>query len=261
MGALGYRRKTSFQTGMMAAQISEFSLILVALGVSLGQVAPAVLSIVTLVGIITIFISSYLILYSDVLYVYAAPYLRIFERSNSPREKKPRTVNYPVILIGSGRVGFDFIKLFKKEKQRFLVVDHDPEVISQLEKEKVPHIYGDVGDPDFLEEIKASQAKLIVSTAPDLQTNLIILSCARRLGRRPAFVAVAHRTSNALALYEAGADYVILPHFLGSAHAASLVGRYSKDMTKLQTVRNKHIINLQTRIFRGHDHPEVDRAR
>ncbi len=260
MGALGYRRKTSFQTGMMAAQISEFSLILVALGVSLGQVAPVVLSIVTLVGIITIFISSYLILYSDVLYVYAAPYLRIFERKDA-HEANLRSSDYPVILIGSGRVGFDFIALFKKEKQRFLVIDHDPDAISDLEKENIPHRYGDVGDPDFLEEIKIAQAKLVVSTAPDLETNLIVLSCARRLGKGPAFIAVAHRTSNALALYEAGADYVILPHFLGSAHAAALVRRYAKDKSKLRVIRTQHIASLRTRISHGHEHPEIDRAR
>jgi Kef-type K+ transport system membrane component KefB len=70
MGTLGYKKKTSFQTGTMAAQISEFSLILVALGVSLGQVSKEVLSMVTLVGLITIFISSYLILYSDKIYKY-----------------------------------------------------------------------------------------------------------------------------------------------------------------------------------------------
>ncbi|MFZ2887076.1 MAG: cation:proton antiporter, partial [Minisyncoccia bacterium] len=114
MGALGYRKKTSFQTGTMAAQISEFSLILVALGVSLGQVAPSVLSTVTLVGIITIFISSYLILYSDTIYKYISNYLTIFERKTA-REHRVRTTYPSAILVGGGGIGFDFIKLFSSE--------------------------------------------------------------------------------------------------------------------------------------------------
>lgn len=260
MGFLGYRRKTSFQTGTMAAQISEFSLILVALGVSLGQVAPSVLSIVTLVGIITIFISSYLILYSDILYAYCAPYLKIFERRNA-REKVPRTLSYPTILIGSGRVASEFIALFRQEKRRFLVIDHDPDAISDLEKRRITHAYGDAGDPDFLEELKISRASLIVSTAPELETNLILISWAKRNGRNPLVVVVTHRVASALRLYEAGADYVILPHFLGGSYAASLVGRFSKSATALVGTRRKHIEDLHQRMLKGQEHPEIDRLR
>jgi Trk K+ transport system NAD-binding subunit len=258
MGVLGYRKKTSFQTGMMAAQISEFSLILVALGVSLGQVAPAVLSTVTLVGIITIFISSYLILYSDTLYRYAAPYLGIFERKNTREEPVP-SEDYPTILIGGGRIGFDFVTLFREEGRRFLVIDHDSEVVEQLERDNVAHEYGDATDPDFLDELKIHEATLVVSTVHDLETNLIILSGAKRDGEGPVFMAVAHRISHALELYEAGADYVILPHFLGGEYAASLVRRFSKDVTEIKTVREEHVAHLQARASHGHEHPQIER--
>lgn len=260
MGALGYRRKTGFQTGMMAAQISEFSLILVALGVTLGQVAPEILSAVTLVGIITIFISSYLILYSDTIYRYVGPYLKIFERKNA-KERSPRTKTYPTILVGANRIGFDFVRLFKEEKHSFLVIDQDPEVIEQLAKDKIPHEYGDAGDPDFLEEIQIGKAELIVSTVPDLETNLIILSHAKRGAQDPVVVVVSHHVTNALELYNAGADYVILPHFLGGNYAASLVQKFTKGAKKLQSVRTEHIAYLQSRAEHGHEHPQLERLR
>ncbi len=260
MGSLGYRKKTSFQTGMMAAQISEFSLILVALGVSLGQVAPVILSIVTLVGIITIFISSYLILYSDVLYVYFARYLNIFERKHTKRETVSKD-SFPVILIGSSRIGFDFINLFKKEKRNFIVVDHDPEIIDSLTKSEVPNEYGDANDPDFLDELKVSKAELIVSTVPDLETNLVLLSCAKREGKGPVVMVVSHRIINALELYKAGADYVILPHFLGGTYAASLVHKFAREAVDLGEIREKHIEDLLSRASHGHEHPEIDRLR
>lgn len=260
MGAMGYRRKTSFQTGMVAAQISEFSLILVALGVSLGQVGEEVLSMVTLVGLVTIFASSYLILYSDKIYAYLAPYLKIFERKDV-HEQSPRVKKYSTLLIGGSRIGSDFISLFKNSKKGFIVVDHDPEVTALLAEKKVPHLYGDANDPDLLEDLKIHQMELVVSTVPDLDTNLILLSCAKRGAEPPVVIVVAHRITNALELYNAGADYVILPHFLGGAHAASLIKKYTKKASEIKVMRDLHIHELQSRADQGHEHPQIDRMR
>jgi len=259
MGAMGYRRKTSFQTGMMAAQISEFSLILVALGVSLGQVHLNVLTMVTLVGLITIFISTYLILYSDKLYKYLAPYLRIFERKDA-KESYPRKRTYEAILIGSGRIAFDFIQLFKEEKVRFLVIEHDPEAIGKLSLDKIPHEFGDAGDPDFLDEINVRQANLVVSTVPEMETNRLVLAAAKRDNKDAIVMLVAHRIDDALELYESGADYVILPHFLGASYASSLVRQFTEHAAKLQTIRDKHIAHLRERLQHKHDHPELERG-
>lgn len=255
MGVLGYRKKTSFQTGMMAAQISEFSLILVALGVTLNQVAPSVLSMVTLVGIITIFISSYLILYSDKIYERVSPYLRFFERGRA-RDQDIPSENYPVILIGGGLVGFEFIEYFNRQGSRFLVLDHDPEVIAGLARDGVNHEYGDAYDPDLLDELKVSAAELVVSTVPDLETNLVLLASAKRRDTGPIVMIVAHRISHALELYEAGADYVILPHFLGGAYAASLVGDLTASAGARQKIRTTHIAQLRARTAHGHEHPQ-----
>ncbi len=260
MGAMGYRKKTSFQTGMMAAQISEFSLILVALGVSLGQVSQTVLSVVTLVGIITIFISSYLILYSDKLYLYVADYLNIFQKKQIV-ERPIRTLTNTAVLIGGNRIGFDFIELFSEGKKKFLVIDYDPDVISKLEELKIPHEYGDANDPDLLEELKINKAKIVVSTVPDLQTNLIVLGCAKRDKKSPIVIVVAHQVGDALTLYDAGADYVILPHFLGATYAASLVRKFTEEALDFGEVRDKHIKHLHTRVAQGHEHPHIDRSR
>lgn len=260
MGLLGYRKKTSFQTGMMAAQISEFSLILVGLGVSLNQVAPSVLSIVTLVGVITIFISTYLIYYSDQLYRILAPMLHIFEKK-SAREKSVEADKYPVIIIGSGRTSYDFIEYFKKEGVTFLVIDHDPDVIKHLSDEGIVCEYGDASDPDFLEDLKVRDAELIVSTSPDLATNHLLLAVAKRGGKGPLVWVVAHRIHNALELYKAGADYVILPHFLGGKYAASLLKRHKRGDVNLSEMKQKHVVELTKRLRIGHEHPHVERMR
>lgn len=260
MGVLGYRKKTSFQTGMMSAQISEFSLILVALGVSLGQVLPEVLSTVTLVGLITIFISSYLILYSDRVYNHLSKYLGIFERKGA-HESSPHIKSYSVFLIGANRIGSEFIRLFKEEKRKFMVIEQDPETLSELALNKIEHVYGDAGDPDLLEELKVHEAELVVSTAPDLETNLIILSAIKRGGKDPMVMMVAHRVSNALKLYEAGADYVILPHFIGGSYATSLLAKFKADNVEMKTIRGEHIQYLESRALTIHENPELEKLR
>ncbi len=260
MGALGYRKKTGFQTGMMAAQISEFSLILVALGVSLNQIAPNILTMVTVVGLVTIFISSYLILHSDTIYKYLAPYLRIFERTDA-RERSLRKKSYSAILIGGGRIGFDFITLFKEQGLPFLVIEHDPEIIAQLVHDKVPHEFGDAGDPDFLDELNLGQASIVVSTVPELETNRMVLAGAKRDDKDPVVMLVAHRIDDALELYEAGADYVILPHFLGGSYATNLVHQFTEHASKLQTIREKHIAHLLARTARHQEHPDLNHSR
>lgn len=260
LGFLGYRKKTSFQTGMMAAQVSEFSLILVGLGVSLKQVSPAVLSTVTLVGVITIFISTYLIYYSDTLYQYFAPFLGIFERKGV-REQAIRTKKYPVILVGGGRVSYDFVQLLRKEKIDFLILDHDPEVIEQLKREGYNCEYGDVSNPDFLEDMKLDEARLVISTAADIEADHIIISTAKRKDTGPLVWVVSNNISNALELYDSGADYVILPHFLGGKYAASLLRRHTRGEINIPNIRKKHIAMLKTRAEYGHEHPQIERRR
>ena len=68
MGLMGYTKRTGFLSGLTVAQISEFSIILVALGVSVGHLDQNILSLVTMVGLITIAGSTYMITYSKQIY-------------------------------------------------------------------------------------------------------------------------------------------------------------------------------------------------
>jgi Kef-type K+ transport system membrane component KefB len=86
MGALGYRKRTGFLAGLTVAQISEFSLIFVAMGVSLGHIADDALGLVTMVGLVTIAASTYMITFSHHLYALFEPLLGVFERKATPRE-------------------------------------------------------------------------------------------------------------------------------------------------------------------------------
>jgi len=254
MGYLGYRRKTSLQTGLTVAQVSEFSLILIALGVSLGHVPPPVLSLVTLVGLITIFGSTYLVLYSDAIYKRLAPYLGLFERADA-HEKRLRKTGHPIILLGCGRIGYDFIETLQHVDKDLLVVDYSPDIIADLEKRGIACAFGDAGDLDFLESLDLSSTELVVSTIPDTEANILIHRAVKAKNPDAVVMVLAHRIKDALSHYDEGVDYVILPHFLGGKYAAELILKFKDDKSRYKTLRREHIEHLKLRVHLGHEHP------
>ena len=183
MSRMGYRAETTFKTGMALAQISEFSLILIALGYSLGQVNSAVLSLVTLVGLFTITISSYFILYSDQLFARVQKLMTKFERSkdNGVNEEQAEK-SYDAIVVGAGRFGSEVISGLVSNQSRVLVVEMDPEALSKAAALGAETLFGDAGDPDFAKLLPIHQTGTIICTAPDRRSNTLLLEAMKSLG-------------------------------------------------------------------------------
>jgi Kef-type K+ transport system membrane component KefB len=213
MGILGYKKRTSFLTGLTVAQISEFSLILVLLGQKLGHLDESAVKTVVGVGILTIGISTYLILYSDEIFRRLSRYLSIFERKRV-FEDKDFMVEYkkPIILIGAHRTGQSIA--LNVPPKNLLVIDFDPNIISFLKKHNIDYIFGDIADPDVLEKANIPQAKIIISTSPDFNDNMTLLEEVNKIKEnKPKIILRAETEKDALILYEKGADYVLLPNF------------------------------------------------
>lgn len=171
MGLMGYRKRTGFLAGLTVAQISEFSLILAALGVSLGHVDESVLGLVTLVGLITISASTYMILYSHRLYELLAPRLKLFERSiNSELNMdalEDETRNPDIIVFGLGKFGRSIAQSFKASGYSVLGFDFDPERVKRANSEGIPAAYGDAEDSEFFETLPISHARWVVGAVHD----------------------------------------------------------------------------------------------
>lgn len=254
MGVLGYNRRTLFLAGLSMAQVSEFSLILITLGITLGQIGENILALITLVALITITLSSYMMIYSEKLYIFFRPYLKIFTRKKTVSATKS-IANYDIVLFGFNRIGYDFLGVFKKLNKKFLVVDHSPEAISLLKKLNVDCVYGDADDGDLIDELHLEESKLIISTIPDLDTNLYIVQKIRLKNKDSIVLAVAHMINDAFKLYEEGVDYVIMPHFLGGSYASRLVLENRFEESHYTTIRDEHIQALLNRKKIGHEHP------
>jgi len=255
MGIFGYNKKTGFMAGLTVAQISEFSLILVALGVKVGHLSQEILSLVTLIGLITIGGSTYMIMYSDKIYPRISKLLTVFEKKKLCKKEIPKK-EYQYILLGYNRIGYSILKAFSKLTKDYVVIDFDPKTINELKTQKAPCIYRDVEDVEFLEELNLKKAKVIVSTIPEKEKNLFLL---REFKKRNTNIVIltARQISDALELYKAGADYVILPHFLGGEYVSKMIEKAQANQEIYSIERKKEIKELRNRIKQGHEHPEV----
>jgi Kef-type K+ transport system membrane component KefB len=232
MGAMGYRKRTSFLAGLTVAQISEFSLILVALGLTLGHVQPEVSGLVTVVGLITIGLSTYMILYSHPLYERLAPWLSLFERRRPHHEEDshdlPGATPPEIILFGLGRYGSRIAAGLLRQGQAVLAVDFDPEVVQAWRERGHPVQYGDAEDPDFAAHLPLQHARLVLCTVPLVDTNLTLLRGLRHHGYQGRVVLSAHRPQDARRLEQAGADLVLQPfHDAADRALEILTGRES----------------------------------
>jgi len=261
MGILGYRKKTSFQAGLTVAQISEFSLILIALGVKVGHLTNEILSLVTIVGLITITGSTYMISYSDKIYPHISKYLSIFEKKKIKRKWQVQDKNFELILFGYNRIGSDILQSFKKLKKKFLVVDYNPETISSLSRQKINCKYGDADDEEFLNEMDWKHAKMVVSTIPDFDTNMLIIDRVLESNKKAIIIVVSYNTKEADLLYKKGATYVIMPHFLGGKYASRMIREYETDLGKFLEEKTRHIHYLKRKKKMGYEHPSTEKNR
>ncbi len=171
MGAMGYRKRTGFLAGLTVAQISEFSLIFMAMGMSLGHVNEEAMGLVTLVGLVTIAVSVYMITWSHRLYQFLEPYLGIFERRTPYRETGEASAqgnqgSHDFIIFGLGRYGSRIGSRLKDQGFRVLGIDFDPEAVTKWHGMGFDAEFGDATDPDFLAHLNLADVRAVVSAVP-----------------------------------------------------------------------------------------------
>lgn len=244
MGILGYKKRTAFFVGLGMAQISEFSFVLMQLGKNVGHIDERSVTIVTLVGIITITVSSYMILGSNWLYKYLSVFLKIFERKitiERPLAHKDMADHF--VLIGSHRLGGHLLSVLPMDKTE--IIDFNPDTTKKLEAKGYNVIYGDMSDEEIQDDANMLKAKLIISTVPDLNDNISILARIKeeKLEKSPKVMVTANEEWEAKILYEKGADYVILPHFIGAQQIAYMIEE-DHDLPRLKEYREKDLAVL-----------------
>ncbi|WP_194778315.1 cation:proton antiporter [Pararhodonellum marinum] len=230
MGLMGYRKRTSFLAGLTVAQISEFSLIFAGLGLAVGHINKDIVGLITLVGLVTIALSTYLIIYSHQIFNFLSPFLSIFERKNILVEQENTnldSIDYDVIIIGLGRFGNRLADMLDNHTNiRYLGIDFDPSIIRDWREKKRPIIYGDIYDPELLEVLPYSNSDVIISTIHDINlSKQLVKDLKRRKYNGKVFVtALTDKENNELTAI--GIEHILIPHSLA---AANFFNTYLKD--------------------------------
>lgn len=218
----GYHPRTGFLVGLTMAQISEFSFIVLAAGISMGMVESSLLGLATIVGMVTMVVSTYLINYNEQIY----PYIEWMLRWMMPRKADPdhiKITTHDIVMIGYEELGHQILPTVKALSKEYVVVDFDPIAVEQLTKAGESVVYGDAGNEDFLEEHQVHRARMVICTVADKAVNEDLLNYLHSKHSKATIVLTARKGEIAEELYDLGATFVINTSQLGGHSFARLL--------------------------------------
>lgn len=249
LACLGFKPRTGFLAGVTVAQVSEFSLILVAIGKKLGHLHNDDVALITITSIVSIALSSYMIMYAGKMADFMHGFLSIFDFKKGSAEKHLSTVvlKNHIVLVGAHRLGHHLLEALQKNPIPFVVVDFNPEIVEQCIEQGMLSVCGDITDPYIQEQVNIQSAKIIISTVPDHNDNLALISAIEKnvKGRRtkPKLIFVAQNEEDIRSLYSKGIDYVVSPHVLGGQHLAQVLKGKTLHL-ELKKLREHHLKHM-----------------
>jgi len=238
VGSMRYSKHTAVTAGLTMGQISEFSLILAALGLGLGHIDKPTMGLITLIGLITFALSTYMILYSHWLYRWLAPAFKSIKSSlrfsdeRQPDAEKENPSPFDTIVFGLGRYGRNLVQELQRHGHSVLCVDFDPERVRFWRQRGFEAIYGDLEDTELFHDLPLADAQWVVSTIPGRDKCLVLLHTLQQNGFVGGTALTADTMQHREFLLTAGADVVLLPFRDAATEAASLLTSQQQDEPK-----------------------------
>jgi Kef-type K+ transport system membrane component KefB/voltage-gated potassium channel Kch len=228
--------RASLLPAINLAQMSEFAMVIAAIGLTYQHIDRSTVSLLIFVFAITSVASTYLIGYSHPLQEMLAGWLRMagladLDRGQDSDASKRALSGKDVVVLGFFTEASALVHEYEMAKHpllaRLLVIDFNPDVHAELTRRGISCKYGDVASMQTLHHAEVHDAKLVVSTIPDTilkgTSNLRLLQQARRLCPHASVVVTATRAASALELYDAGADFVFVSRLHSAAQMASIL--------------------------------------
>ncbi len=254
---LGHR--ASLLPSINLAQMSEFSMVIAAIGLADHHIDQKTVSVLIFVFAFTSVASTYLIGYSHGLQNLLAGWLRWMGLEDLDARAvdapaAPTHAGKDVVVLGFFVEASALVHEYELDVKsgrhplldRLLVIDFNPLVHEELIRRNIACVYGDISHLETLRHAEIRNATLIVSTIPDTMlkgtNNLELLRKSRQLCPRGKVIVTAIRTASALELYEAGADYVFMPGLQSAAQMASILAEgLEQGFERLRTEQIEHL--------------------
>jgi Kef-type K+ transport system membrane component KefB len=247
---MGQGHRVSLLPAINLCQLSELSLVLLALGKAAGDVSAASLSVAAFAFAFLAVDSTYAIMANDYLLRKTSPWLtRVGLRDLGSGEPGHHGVAAPpkVCLLGFSRTASSLLEAIQRDTPGLLddlaVVDFNPDVRRRLKARGVRAIYGDISQKEVLAHAGVAQAAIIISSLPNSllkgTDNLRLLRNLRELNPVAAIIVHAESMAEATALYEAGAGYVITPRLLESARLMEVLSAIGQGLLPEEQARHR----------------------
>ena len=222
----GYR--VSLLPAINLCQMSELSLVLLALGQKNGDVSDYVIGIAAFSFAFLAIGSTYAILGNDSLLRNATPLLRklhLHDLDHTAFLKRSETRTRRICLLGFSWTASSLLAEIERHHPDLIpqicVIDFNPVVHEKLKQRNVYAVYGDITARDVLHHAGASRAEIIICSLPNMvlkgANNLKILRQLRELNPHGKIIVHAELLSDVPALYAAGANFVTAPRLLEAA--------------------------------------------
>lgn len=227
--------RVSLLTSISLSNISEFSLVIAALGLASGHIDQNMLSIIIFTFVITSVLAPYMIKYNQQLQALLTRFFETIGFKDKAKFVEPADakLDKEVALLGFFRVASSFVMDLNEKKanhslkEKIVVVDFNQAVHEKLRTFDIPAIYGDISNVDTLHHLGLHDVKVAISTIPDNilvgTSNLKLIKQVQEIAPHAKIIVTAETPAAALKMYEAGADYVFLPRTLASNHLIPII--------------------------------------
>ena len=260
---LGNGLRASLIPSINLAQMSEFSLVIVSLGLTLNHISPELVAALTFVFAITAVLSTYLIAYNHEIQHWLTRLLGkigFATGGDFTLEVTEREAENSIVFLGCFREASSILHEMELQSKdanvdgllsQLLVIDFNPLVLQELKRRGIRCLYGDVANMDTLHHAQIQSAKIVACTISDAilrgTTNIRLLQQARRLSPKAQVIAASDNIASAVELYEQGADFVYIARLHSAHYMAELIARAVQDEDGFKDCRENEFRLLKER--------------
>ena len=231
---LGYGGRTSAYIGLGLGQTSEFVFIIAAELLSIGSITREFYSLLVSIVVISIVTTPYMISAKNTFYNFFSrfkfpmPHL-IHPKSIRIMENPPDSISNHTVLFGAHMMGDKIIHYLKGRREKFVVVERDPEIVKSLRNRGIYVLYGDAENEEILSKIFLNKAKLLVLTIPYANVTSFVVRKAKRMNPKIRIFARAPDMTEAESIYKAGADVVIVPEYVSGDRFVQKIDHFLRE--------------------------------
>ncbi len=253
----GFSVETSFLGSINMIQVSEFSLVVGALAVAQNYIETEVLGYLSLMALVTMSLSTYVIAYNHSIYERVKPWFRRFESAEKKDVELPTYSNH-AIAIGYDEITERLLPVLEDRYGDVVIIDRKTEHIETLEAEgRYDYIYGDFRHGEIRKAANLKAASFVLSSTVQADVNRALLE---ETSAETTVFLEAERIEDARDLYDRGATYVVMSTYLTAERISEYLVWYLEDEDSFWEVVERDRERIRRRRGNGLENSEERRA-